>query len=103
MRGLGRAPERRQQEQRAAAPGELGERGPRPEARDQQHEDVEHQQVGQQVALVGTLHAQEHGVRSPPSTASTAVLSRPLRTATNVPSRVTANIEVNAAAGPIKP
>jgi hypothetical protein len=60
VRRRGRAPEGRQQEQRAAAPRQLGEHGPRPEAGHQEREDVKHQQVGEQVALVRLLHLQQH-------------------------------------------
>ena len=60
MRGIGLAAERPADEKRGADPGEPVQRGPVPDARDGEDEEVEDHEVDEQVPLVGLLHREEH-------------------------------------------
>ena len=60
IRRVGVAQEGRRQEQHRAGPGQAIERRPGSEARDGQHQKVEHEEVAQQDALVGLRLRKQH-------------------------------------------
>ena len=54
-------PEHGQKQERAARPRQAVQRGPAPKARDGQHEEIEHEQIDEEIALVGPLDAEQQG------------------------------------------